>query len=352
MIESPVVRNVLLLPLLFLFIFLPFLLLVAGVDLLAFWGPRLNGASPDLSGEVLLRLPRSLVQALPVSVCGALALLVFRIRRTGGSLFLSFLLILLSALVVLDLGYEAYGLLPGEAARGSVAAAGERSPGRYLVEGRFGRLDGTTVYAAAVGEDGARGVVAVREDGPGPRLGWSPRVVAEWRDGLLRLRPANPAGSGATPAVPRFAAAQPAGADLFRVGAVAAGWAADARVLNAELETRHRRGRTSFFLLTFALLFFLTSAFFLLRTARWPLLGAAFGFLLLRGTFFLFAFFQGRLIVELHKLAPGARWVALLPVAALLLAGALLLLVALLRAPLPALSAASPAMAGKGPGHG
>ena len=344
MVESPVVRNALLLPLAFLFIFLPFLLLLAGVDLLAHWGPRAPAA-----GELLQLLSAGLRQALPAAACAALGLLVFRARRTAGSLFLSFLLLLGTALAVLYLGYAGSGRLEAgrplesRAAEGRAPGDAQRSLESWLAAGRFNRTGGTVLYVEALGEGRVEGLVAVREESAAPRLGWSPRASVEWGKGRLRLRPARPAGSAAadsvgaeeTPPVPTVNLEEPSGAALFRAGTLADRWAEDARVLDRELELRFRRGKASFLALAFALLFFLTSAFYLLRTARWPLLGAALGFLLLRGTFLLFAWFDGGLSSELRKLAPGAGWVSLLPVGMLLLAGALLLLLALLR-PAPA----------------
>ena len=303
---------------------------------------------------MLQRLPVSLRQALPVAACGALALLVFRVRRTAGTLFLSILLLFATALAVLYLGYAGGRWAAPVPPRRPPARRERRSaPWRaWLAGGRFNRLEGTVVYVETLGGSRAEGLVAVRQEGAAPRLGYSPRVSAEWREGELRLRPSNPAGAGRPPlcracARPR----EPAGAALFRAGTLAGNWAADARVLNAELELRFRRGKASFLVLGFALLFFLTTAFYLLRTARWPLLGAALGFLLLRGTFRLFAWFDGRLAGELRKLAPGAGWVSLLPVGLLLLAGTLLLLLALLRPSPAGRGPAGTAAPGCGPGR-
>ncbi len=332
----------LLLPLIFLFVFLPFLLLFSGTDLLGYWGARLSDRSPRVLAEALLRLPRSLLDALPVAVCCALGLLVFSTRKTSGSLFFSLALIVLSAMAVLYLGY---GLLfrfsqalGGQAPAAQTPPADSRMPPppgmvleRYLVAGRFDRLGETTVFVDAVREGRLENLVVVREEGPGPRLSHFPRADVEWRGGELRVRLPKASSS---PASAALAEAQTVYAPLFRSDPASARWAADARLLSAQLESRYRRPGSSFFLLGFSLIFFLTSAFLLLRSGRWPLLGALLGFLLLRGFFFLFSLFERKVAGELRKLAPEASsWVPLLPVAIMFLAGALLLMLALLRAP-------------------
>jgi hypothetical protein len=332
------VRSALLLPLVVLFVFVPLFLFFSAVDFLAFWGARHAEAAAAVRAQVLLRVPVSLKQALPIAVFCTLGLLILGVKRDAGSPFLPFFLIMGSALLLLILGYGLVIRMAAESPRlqESALTGTGPSPAGFLLAGRINRPGGVPVYVESVAEMEAEHLVVAQEGDPQAVLRYYPRVAVTRSDGALLLRPSKDR--------PPIVAAEPVYADLFRLSPREEGLAADVRVLNEELDLLYRRGGSGFALLCFSFVFFLTAAFFLLRTSRWPLMGALLGFLLLRGLLYLFGAFRRGVVVELQKLSPLSSWIALLPAALLLLGGTLFLMFGLLRV--------QSAPARKRPGHG
>lgn len=335
MVECTPVRSALL-PLVVLFIFVPLFLLFSAVDFLAFWGAR--QAEAAAAAQVLQRVPVSLKQALPIAVFCTLGLLILGAKRDPGLQLLPIFLIMGSALLLLVLGYGLVIRMAADSPHppGSAPPGTGHSPAEFLIAGRINRPGGVPVYVESVGEQEAEHLVVVQEGDPQAVLRYYPRVAVTRADGALLLRPSEDR--------PPITAAEPVYADLFRLGPREEGLAADVRALNEELDRLYLGGGCGFALLCFSFVFFLTAAFFLLRTSRWPLMGALLGFLLLRGLLYFFGAFRRGVVVELQKLSPQSSWIALLPAAALLLGGTLFLMFGLLRV--------QSAPARKRPGHG
>jgi len=313
------VKNALRLPALFLLFFILLAVLFAGLALLELRVSASAEAPRILRILLAGRLLPTLREVVPAAVLAALILVLFPMHRHPGNRFLSFLLPLAAAFVVLAFGWP---LLGGLAPPSPPAP----TPARYLLPGRIQEAAGSVLYLETLDGERLRGVVRFDRASPSARLRYAPTAAVELLGGELAVH-----GEGLALAAPARPAYQPLLRSSENLGdRLLAGYLTDFARLNRELNERYRVSRPGFYFSCLALLlsFFAAGMFF--RLSRWPLANVLLGLLIMRGFLALFRLLRDELAGQMARLLPNPTLLAYLPEVALLVAGLILLLVDLL----------------------
>ena len=313
------VKNALRLPALFLLFFILLSVLFTGLALLEL---RVSASAENprilrvlLAGRVL----PTLREVVPAAVLAALILVLFPMHRRPGNRFLSFLLPLAAAFVVLAFGWPLLGGLPPPRPPAP-------TPARYLLPGRIQEAAGSVLYLEALEGERLRGVVRFDRDSASARLRYVPAAAVELAGGELAVH-----GDGLALAAPARPAYQPLLRGSRSLGdQLLAGYLSDFARLNRELDERYRVSRPGFYFSCLALLFSFFAAGMFFRLSRWPLANVLLGLLIMRGFLALFRLLREGLAGQLAKLLPNPTLLAYLPEVALLAVGLILLLVDLL----------------------
>ncbi len=313
------VKNALRLPALFLLFFILLSVLFTGLALLEL---RVGASAENprilrvlLAGRVL----PTLREVVPAAVLAALILVLFPMHRRPGNRFLSFLLPLAAAFVVLAFGWP---LLGGLAQPRPPAP----TPARYLLPGRIQEAAGSVLYLETLEGERLRGVVRFDRHSPTARLRYVPTAAVELVGGELAI-----AGDGLALVAPARPAYQPLLRGSRSLGdQLLEGYLSDFARLNRELSERYRLSRPGFYFSCLALLFSFFAAGMFFRLSRWPLANVLLGLLIMRGFLALFRLLREGLAGQLAKLLPNPALLAYLPEVALLAVGVILLLVDLL----------------------
>jgi hypothetical protein len=316
-------RDLLRLPALLVFFLVLLLLLLPGIDLLSTWGTGLSAGREEALSVTGARLLPALRESLPVAVLLALVLLLFRISLKPGNRFLSFVLPLAVAFVVLAFGYQ---VLEGLQQRVDLRRAEslDRSPGRFLVAERFNEAGGKILYLSKLEGGTLRGVVLYDPEARSPRLRFSPRGSVDVIDGGVRVSLEGTTWELASEAVY---------APLFGNDPLVQPLLEDISLLNLELDRLFRESRSGFFLLSFALVFAFYSAGLFFRISRWPLLNVAVALFVLRGYLYLARLLGHDMVVELGKVFRNPAILSYLPALVLLILGAVFFLIDVLFVP-------------------
>ncbi len=313
-------KNALRLPALFLLFCILLGVLLTGFSLLELRVGHSGDPVPAARALVLSRLLPVLQERFPAAVLFALVLTLFPLYRRPGNRFLSYLLPMGAAFLVLAFGGQALRRLPSPPPPPAPTAAA------YLLPGSFQEFGGAVLYLDAVQGARLQGVVAQGPASGGARLAYLGTGEARLAGQQLSVRGAS--RSLGAPARPAYAVLLAEAAEP--VQRLLAGFAADLRRLALALETRWRSSRPAYYLTCLALVFSFFTAGMFFRVSRWPLGNVLLALLVLRGFLFLFGWLREDVAQELARLAGLSRLVSSLPEAALLVLGAVLLLVDLL----------------------
>jgi hypothetical protein len=317
------VKNALRLPALFLLFCILLEVLLVGYSLLELRVGHSGEPVQAVRALAVSSLIPLLQERFPAAVLFALVLTLFPLYRRPGNRFLSYLLPMAAAFVVLALGGQALRRLPPAPPAPPPTAAG------FFVPQRFQEFGGEVLFPEAVEGTRLEGVVAQGSPAGGPRLAYLGSSEARVSGRQLSVRSGGRSLS---------AAARPAYAVLLAdaddpVHRLLNGFASDLRRLARELDSRYRASRSSYYLTCLALVFSFFTAGMFFRISRWPLGNALLAFLVLRGYLFLFGWLREEVAGELARLAGMPRLVSSLPEASLLVLGAALLLIDLLFLP-------------------
>jgi len=317
-------KDSLLLPFIFLLIFLVVFLLIAGLATLKSWGECFSEGGNTLVEAISYNLPGRLLRILPVSVLISLAALFIRILVKPGSRFLSFLLPLGTAFAVLVCGY--YFLNETSPPHAGTAHAEKRAvkAERFLLPGKFIDLGGHTVYAESLKNGEAVNLILMEDEKSGTENGqkkfnFYSRVEINADAQGITLYPANEKEVKIN--------ARPVYSFIFQEDPRLSSFFRDIGLLNGELDRQYHSSRTGFLILSFSLLFFCVASSALMRISRWPLLNFMIGLLILRGIFSLFRFLKTEIILELKKALVGSPLIDSLPAIIFLFLGLVLLLI-------------------------
>jgi hypothetical protein len=313
------VKDILRLPILLLFVFVLLFLSFSVLEVLAVWGSVYSEGREAALRVAGADINRGLVQALPAAVLAALMILLARIAFKPGSRFLSLLVPLGGAFLLLAVGYQLLeGLGTQEADRPAPSAR------RYLMPGVFNATENKAVYLEDLDDSRAVPVVVAEGGDTGQRLLYFPqgRVVAGEDTVILRM-------AGYTLETD----ANPVFGGLFAAGETLRGLFADLDFLNAELADMFRASLPSFYFAVLAVVLSFYGAGMFFRLSRWRLLNVVLVLLALRGILALFRFMRVGVVLELNRTLHNPQIAQLLPEMVLVILGGLLLLLDLLFVP-------------------
>lgn len=316
-------KDLVRLPSVFLLTLILLFLAFAALSFLAAWGTLLP-VDPAQRGQALAtalaELPRLARNVLPVSVLGALLVLMMRIARRPGSRLLSVVVPPVCAFLLLVLGYQGLYLLetvwPQRSEPAEVAL--------YLAPGLFVQAGPDVIYSQSQQAREVTGIVVWGAAEKAPRLSYAARGELQVGEDTVGLR-----APGVALQWPR----QPVYAPLFEAGPPLRSFFSQLGVVNEELSRQHREARGVFLLTCLALAVGGSGAGVLLRVSRWYLLNACLTLLAFRGLLALFSVLRQDGGGALGKALGGGAILQALPAVGLLLAGALLLLLDLLVVP-------------------
>jgi hypothetical protein len=265
---------------------------------------------------------QSLLNVLPAAVLVSLAFLLARIATKPGSRFLSLIIPLGGAFVLLAFGYQILaGLGPLEGAQPSVI---DPTPRRYLAPGVFNATESKVLYFEDLEERRLSSVVVAERGSSDQKLLYFPQgqVTVGEESVILRM-------AGYTLEMDP----EPVYAGMFAEDPILRRFFTDLDFLNRELRRMFQLSLPSFYFAVLALVisFYAIGMFF--RLTRWHLLNAALTLLALRGFLALFRFMKEGVVFELDKVLRNPQAIQFLPELALLTLGGLLLLLDILFVP-------------------
>ncbi len=315
-------KDILRLPVLFLFFFVLLFLFFFGLSLLAQWGSVYSEGREIALQVVEARMLQSLLNVLPAAVLVSLAFLLARIATKPGSRFLSLIIPLGGAFVLLAFGYQILaGLGPLEGAQPSVI---DPTPRRYLAPGVFNATESKVLYFEDLEERRLSSVVVAERGSSDQKLLYFPQgqVTVGEESVILRM-------AGYTLEMDP----EPVYAGMFAEDPILWRFFTDLDFLNRELRRMFQLSLPSFYFAVLALVisFYAIGMFF--RLTRWHLLNAALTLLALRGFLALFRFMKEGVVFELDKVLRNPQALQFLPELALLTLGGLLLLLDILFVP-------------------
>lgn len=315
-------KDILRLPVLFLFFFVLLFLFFFGLSLLAQWGSVYSEGREIALQVVEARMLQSLLNVLPAAVLVSLAFLLARIATKPGSRFLSLIIPLGGAFVLLAFGYQILaGLGPLEGAQPSVI---DPTPRRYLAPGVFNATESKVLYFEDLEERRLSSVVVAERGSSDQKLLYFPQgqVTVGEESVILRM-------AGYTLEMDP----EPVYAGMFAEDPILWRFFTDLDFLNRELRRMFQLSLPSFYFAVLALVisFYAIGMFF--RLTRWHLLNAALTLLALRGFLALFRFMKEGVVFELDKVLRNPQAIQFLPELALLTLGGLLLLLDILFVP-------------------
>ena len=315
-------KDILRLPVLFLFFFVLLFLFFLGLSLLAQWGSVYSEGREIALQVVEARMLQSLLNVLPAAVLVSLVFLLARIATKPGSRFLSLIIPLGGAFVLLAFGYQILaGLGPLEGVQPSVI---DPTPRRYLAPGVFNATESKVLYFEDLEERRLSSVVVAETGSSDQKLLYFPQgqVAVGEESVILRM-------AGYTLEMDP----EPVYAGMFAEDPILWRFFTDLDFLNRELRRMFQLSLPSFYFAVLALVisFYAIGMFF--RLTRWHLLNAALTLLALRGFLALFRFMKEGVVFELDKVLRNPQALQFLPELALLTLGGLLLLLDILFVP-------------------
>ena len=310
-------KDILRLPILFLFLFVVLFILFFALSVFSLWGSVYSEGREAALQVVEANIPETFVQVLPGAVLVALFVLLARIAARPGSRFLSLIIPLAGAFVLLAFGYQILQQL------GPADRAGPSSR-RYLVPGVFNTTESKVLYIEEI-DDTTISPVVLAEGGSGDRkLFYFPQGRVSVGDDSVVVRMA-----GYTLEMDP----DPVFGGMFAKDRVLRRLFADIDFLNLELQRTFRHSLPAFYFAVLVLVIAFYGSGMFLRLSRWHLLNVALALLVLRGLLALFRFMREGVVFELEKIFKNPQILQFLPEVALLVLGGLLLLLDLLFVP-------------------
>ncbi len=315
-------KDILRLPVLFVFFFVLLFLFFFGLSLLALWGSVYSEGREIALQVVEARLLQTLLNVLPAAVLVSLVFLLARIAKNPGSRFLSLIIPPAGAFVLLAFGYQILaGLGPAEGAPPGVV---EPTPHRYLIPGVFNATESKVVYFEDLEERRIGSVVLAEGGSSDQKLLYFPQGQVAVGDDSVILRMA-----GYTLEMDP----EPVYAGMFAEDPILRRFFTDLDFLNRELKLMFQRSLPAFYFTVLALVISFYGSGLFFRFTRWHLLNAALTLLALRGFLALFRFMKEGVVFELDKVLRNPQALQFLPELVLLILGGLLLILDILFVP-------------------
>jgi len=320
------VKDIYRLPILFLFIFILLFVLFFAVSVLALWGSVYSEGREAALQAVEAGISELLVKILPAAVLVSLFVLLARIAAKPQSRFLSLLVPLAGAFVLLAFGYQILQRLGPADARGVGVSMSGAAPSsrRYLVPGVFNRTESKVIYVEQIDARTVSPVLLAEGGSADQKLLYFPQgLVLVGEDSVVIRMAGYTLEMDADPVYGEMFAADPVNRRLF----------ADLDFLNRELLRVFRRSLPAFYFAVLALVVAFYGSGMFLRLSRWHLLNVVLALLAIRGFLALFRFMSEGVLLELDKVLKNPQALQYLPEVTLLITGGLLLLLDLLFVP-------------------
>jgi hypothetical protein len=321
------VKDIIRLPILFLFLFILLFILFFALSVLALWGTVYSEGGKAAVQVVEANIPGLLLRVLPAAVLVSLFILLARIAIKPQSRLLSLVIPLAGAFVLLAFGYQIIQRLGPEGEGGSGvlrSEAVEPSSRRYLVPGVFNPIESKVIYVERVDQRIVSPVVLVEGGSADQKLLYFPRgLVLVGEDAVVIRMAGYTLAVDPEPVYGGMFAEDPALRRLFT----------DLGFLNRELRSAFRRSVPAFYFAVLALVLAFYGSGMFLRLSRWHLLNVVLALLAMRGFLALFRFMSEGVVAELDKVLSNPQALQVLPELALLVLGGLLLLLDLLFVP-------------------
>jgi hypothetical protein len=284
------VKEPIVLPFVFLLIFIAALAVFSVLDLFSAWGYSSAGVQSFSIAYAAQKLPHSALQSLVPAALTALILCGFRAARKPISRFLVLIILLAASYAVLVNGML---LLKGA---GNAAAAAPAAARLYMHPRAFLRIGNSVVNARSVTDTAANGALVYKTDAArGERFTVHPTGRVTLKNGTFSVR-----FDGAKP-IELSAALPPAAGRLFEADPFTASFLRDMGVLTSDFVKLLASSRAEFFLAAFALLFLSASSMVIMRLTRWPLINALLFIAAVRGYLLLYHFLSVTAGPEISK---------------------------------------------------
>jgi hypothetical protein len=321
------VKDIIRLPILFLFVFILLFILLFALSTFALWGSVYSEGREAALQVVEANIPELLIQVLPAAVFIAMFILLARIAVKPGSRLLSLIIPLAGAFVLLTVGYQAFqrlGSADGAASAVSSSRLVEASSRRYLVPGVFNTAGSKVIYVEQIDKRTVSPVVMAEEGGADQSLLYFPQgLVLVGEDSVVLRTAGYTLAMDPEPVYGQMFAPDPMLRYLFR----------DLDFLNGELRSVFQRSLPAFYFAVLALVVAFYGSGMFLRLSRWHLLNVVLALLALRGFLALFRFMSEGVGLELERIMRNPQALQILPELTLLIVGGLLLLLDLLFVP-------------------
>lgn len=319
-------KDIIRLPILFLFVFILLFILLSALSVLALWGSVYSEGREAALRVVEASIPGLLVKVLPAAVLVSLFILLVRIAAKPKSRLLSLLVPLAGAFALLAFGYQILQRLgPADAGGAGVSVSGAvASSRRYLVPGVFNTTESKVIYVEQIDARTVSPVLLAEGGSTDQKLLYFPQglVLAGEEAVVIRM-------AGYTLEID----ADPVFGEMFAADPVIRRLFIDLDFLNRELLRAFRRSLPTFYFAVLALVVAFYGSGMLLRLSRWHLLNVALALLAIRGFLALFRFMSEGVVLELDKILKNPQALQYLPEVTLVIVGGLLLLLDLLFVP-------------------
>jgi hypothetical protein len=315
------VRHSLLVPPVFILIFLVVFISLTSVHTLISFGVYFSDSHDPGIAFILQKIPYSMAYTLPASVLLTILLMLFRLIRSPGNKLISSLLLTISGFLILVFGMII--LIPALPAE----KANPRVYKDYIEAQRFNRIDDVLIYPSRILIPNLPNVLVVvpgKEDWKFSHLA-NARLVVTGTDLVL-------SGEGFAPKRISSDSKTKFGA-LLEEDLVISGVLSAFSVFAEELRKLATTRATEFFLLGFAFVFFFVSSGVLLKITKWPLLNLSLMLFVVIGTLLLFAFYQTQVVPELGKYVKSGLLSTATPTIVMLILGLLFTLIDLIFIP-------------------
>jgi hypothetical protein len=326
------VKDIIRLPIFFLFVFILLFILFFGLSVLAYWGIVHSEGREAALQAVVTGLPELLVRVLPAAVFAALFILMAHIAAKPGSRFLSLLIPLAGAFVLLAVGYQILQQLePADRQTAGVSRPGvvEPSPRRFLVPDVFNSAESKVIYIEQIGERTVSPVVLVEGGDADRKLLYFPQSFVLVGEDSVVLR----MGIAGMDRYTLEMDPQPVYGAMFDEGPALERLFSNVDFLNRELLRMFRSSLPEFYFAVLALVIAFYGSGMFLRLSRWHLLNIILALLVLRGLLALFCFLGEGVVFDPGKDMSNPQALKFLPEVVLFVVGGLLVLIDLLFVP-------------------
>ena len=325
-------KDIIRLPIFFLFVFILLFILFFGLSVLVYWGTVHSEGREAALQAVEAGIPGLLIQVLPAAVFATLFILMAHIAAKPGSRFLSLLIPLAGAFVLLAVGYQVLQQLePADRQTAGVSRAGavEPSSRRYLVPEIFNTAESKVIYIEQIGERTVSPVVLVEGGSADRKLLYFPQGFVLVGDDSVVLR----MGMAGKDRHTLETDPQPVYGAMFDERPVLKRLFSDVDFLNRELLRVFRSSLPEFYFAVLALVVAVYGSGMFLRLSRWHLLNFTLALLALRGLLALFCLLGEGVVFDLGKDMSNPQALKFLPEVVLFVVGGLLVLIDLLFVP-------------------